>query len=89
MNLETCKKIWQKAKDLYGWDEGNLYFFKSSKEYHRIKLEHYKQKVRESKSEKEEHKWRYHLEGEQMMYDGCDSYCKELEEKINQKSETK
>jgi len=70
------RKIWQKAKDLYGWDQGNLFYFKDKREYQRCKVEYYKEKIAKAKSQKEYNKWLYHLEGAQAEFDRCDFYVR-------------
>ena len=70
-------KIWQKAKDLYGWDQGNLFYQKDSREYYRAKVDYYKEKVAKAKGQKEFDKYNYHLQQHLKDFEYCDSYVKE------------
>jgi len=89
MNLENLKKVWQKAKDLYGWDEGNLYFYKDKTEYHRRRMEYMKEKLTKAKNENDAYKWKVRLENEQMWYKGCDMICKDISNKLRQRGKIK
>lgn len=48
----TLGKILQKLKDLYGWDKGNLYYWKDKRAYYRALAEGQKRKMNETKNEK-------------------------------------
>lgn len=73
MNL---RKIWQKAKDIYGYDESVLFYHKDKREYHRHKIAYCKKKLAESKTEQEAFKWNVRLEDEQRQYDISDHYIR-------------
>jgi hypothetical protein len=70
-------KIWQKAKDLYGWDQGNLYWNKSNREMFRGKVEYYKAKVAKAQGQKEFDKYNYHLQKNLEQFNYFDSQVKE------------
>ena len=66
----------QKAKDLYGWDQGNLFWFKDKREYHRKRIEAIKSRIDNANGKGEYSKWHYHLKNEQAEYDRCDDFVR-------------
>jgi hypothetical protein len=69
-------KIWQKAKDLYGWDAGNLYFFKSCRELSRAKIDLLKEQIAKTTDENKLYKYSVRLKDEQREFDRFDYYVK-------------
>jgi hypothetical protein len=76
-------KIWQKAKDLYGWDQGNLFWFKDKREFHRKRIEALKTRIDSANNKSDYNKWSYHLQNEQAEFDRCDDYVREHGEEFD------
>lgn len=66
----------QIAKDLYGWDQGNLFWFKDKREYHRNRIEAIKTQIASANSKGAFDKWSYRLENEQAEFDRCDDFVR-------------
>ena len=73
MNLrELGKKIMEKT----GYAQGNLFWYKDKREWHRIQIVEIMEHIAKAKSPDEVYKWNQRLKGVQAQYDTCDFYVK-------------
>jgi len=65
-------KIWQKAKDLYGWDQSQLYYWKDKRAYYKLKAGQYKHAMGEAKNKTQFEQAEYRYKGYQSGYEKAD-----------------
>jgi hypothetical protein len=76
MNLGN---IWQKAKDLYGWDQSQLYYMKDRRAFNKGMAEIFKQRMDKAKDMKQFNKAKFMFEQYQTEFDKADCYVRSNE----------
>jgi hypothetical protein len=72
-------KIIQKLKDLYGWDQSQLYLQKDKRAYYGALAESAKQKMTQAKDVKAYNKAKWEYEGCQELFDKADFFVRNNE----------
>lgn len=72
-------KIFQKLKDLYGWEKSQLYLHKDKRAYHKALADSYKKKMDEATDVKTFNKARFMYEGHIEAFDRADFFVRNNE----------
>lgn len=66
------KKIWQKAKDLYGWDKSQAFYWSDKRAYYKALANSYKKDMDDAKDQKQFVKAKFRYEEYQSAYEKAD-----------------
>ena len=77
--MKTLGKIFQKLKDLYGWDKGNLYYWKDKRAYYKALANGYKEKMDNAKDMRGFKKAKFMYEQYIAEFDRFDFMVRELD----------
>jgi len=67
-------EIWQKLKDLYGWDKSQLYYMKDKRAFNKKMADHYKAEMDKATDTKKFKKAKFMYEEYQAVFDSADFY---------------
>jgi len=67
-------KIFQKVKDLYGWDKSQLYYYKDKRDFNKVIADGYRRKMAEAKNVKEFKKNEFMFQKYNNVYERANSF---------------